>query len=112
MTEPAPLESGLENFFRQRVRLMGGVTIKLAPTEAGIPDRLVIFPPNRIYLVELKRSTGMLSLVQRAWHAKVAQRTGAQVHVLYGKEDVVTWIRQIVGARDPRSRDDDALAAR
>jgi hypothetical protein len=37
-------EAVLEELFQKRVRLMGGWSVKLAPMEAGIPDRLVIFP--------------------------------------------------------------------
>lgn len=99
-------ERQLEGFFLKRVRLVGGHTIKLAPTEAGIPDRLVVLPGGRIYLVELKTRTGQLSPVQRHWHEKVA-RLGVTVQVLYGEDQIISWIRQAVNAIGPQYRNDD-----
>lgn len=89
------LERELEAFFRRRVMLAGGYTIKLAPTERGIPDRLVIFPRGRMYLVELKTEKGRLSPIQKHWHDRLASRH-VTVYVLYGKDDVVAWIRSVL----------------
>jgi hypothetical protein len=84
-------EAWLEAWFRVAVRRAGGYTVKLAPTEAGVPDRLVVLPRNRMYLVELKTSTGTLSAIQKAWHRRFYQ-LGTVVHVLYGREDAAMWI--------------------
>lgn len=98
------LESDLEAFFRKRVRLLGGYTLKLAPTESGVPDRLVVFPGGHIYLVELKTERGALSAIQRVWHERMLSKWGVRVHVLYGREDVVRWLRAVVTRTAPPSR--------
>ena len=88
------LESQLEAFFRKRVRLSRGYTIKLAPIEAGIPDRLVMFPRGRMYLVELKTETGRLSAIQKHWHHNIATLTGVTVYTLKGRGEVLAWLRE------------------
>ena len=96
MTAPvgkSHLEASLEAFFYRRVRLLGGHCVKLAPTERGVPDRLVLLPGGRKYLVELKREGGSLSAIQIAWHAKM-QAMGHEVVVLEGKEQIITWLRR------------------
>lgn len=85
-------EAALERFFRQRVRVLGGYTFKLAPTEPGVPDRLVLLPGGRIYLVELKADRGTLRPAQVEWHKRAA-RLGTQVYTLYGRTGVLEWIR-------------------
>jgi hypothetical protein len=97
------LESGLEGFFRKRVRLVGGYTVKLAPTEAGIPDRLVILPGGRMRLVELKTESGALSPIQRVLHSRLAE-LGVEVVVLYGRNAVIRWLREEFLAADPQSK--------
>lgn len=96
------LERHLEGFFRERVRLAGGYTVKLAPTEAGIPDRMVLFPGGRIYLVELKREGGALRPIQLLWHTRIL-KLGTHVHVLYGRKGIVDWIRDVVESMGPQN---------
>lgn len=93
MTE---LERSLERFFFDRVRLNGGYAIKLVATEKGVPDRLVVFPGPRLFLVELKTTTGKLSPIQTYWHSMVLRRFGLQVVVLYGQEQVIHWVAAVV----------------
>ena len=95
------LEAGLEKFFFDRVRLVGGVSYKIAPTTAGIPDRLVIFPYNRMWLVELKTNKGQLSPIQLVLHERLWDEFGVTVVTLYGKEHILDWIRKVVSATDP-----------
>jgi hypothetical protein len=97
-------EAVLEEFFQKRVRLMGGWSVKLAPMEAGIPDRLVIFPGGRIYLVELKTETGRLEDIQKHMHYVLLERYSVRVHTLYGRDGVLSWIRSVVRAVDPVSK--------
>lgn len=96
-------ERDLETFFYKRVRLMGGRVIKLAPMQAGIPDRLVFFDKGRMYLVELKRDDTDLSEIQKVWHARL-RAMGHTVVVLHGKAEIVEWIRQVVDSVGPRNR--------
>lgn len=87
------LESNLETFFSTAVRRAGGSSIKLAPLVAGTPDRLVLLPGGRMFLVELKAPDGRLSPVQREWHRR-AFRLGTAVVVLRGRTEVLDWIER------------------
>lgn len=90
----AELEASLEAYFRKRVRLsLGGIVYKLAPTETGIPDRMVALPGGRVMLVELKTVFGRLSPRQEQVHAKLAE-LGTTVHVLYGRPGIDDWVRK------------------
>ena len=86
------LESSLEAHFNREVRLKcGGRSIKLAPTEKGVPDRMVLLPGGHIYLVELKAVDGHTSAAQDLWHARAAE-LGTRVIVLTGRAQVDRWI--------------------
>ena len=87
------LEAQLEGVFRRAVRAAGGLAVKLVPTVAGLPDRLVIMPGGRLYLVELKTETGRLAPVQVEWHKRIAL-LGVQVRVLYGADQVRAWVEE------------------
>lgn len=89
----AELEASLERYFRKSVRQAGGLTYKIVPIEAGMPDRLVLWPVNRIMLVELKTDTGRLAPIQVHWHEKVAE-LGVIVETLYGRLQVDEWIER------------------
>lgn len=84
------LESSLENHFRKTVRALGGRAYKLAPTDKGMPDRMVIFPRLGIELVELKTETGRTSPAQDLWHARAASM-GVYVTVLSGRAQIDSW---------------------
>lgn len=95
---PAPsraeLEASLEAHFNRQVRLrLAGRSVKLAPTEKGMPDRLVLLPGGRVHLVELKAVGGHTSAAQDLWHERSAS-LGTRVTVLTGRDQVDRWIGQ------------------
>lgn len=98
-TAPAPpakvhTEAELEAIFRARVRLvLGGKIEKVAPTRRGMPDRLVLLPCNRIWLVELKTATGQLSDIQKQWHAVARGLTPRNLAVLRGLAEINAWVQ-------------------
>lgn len=98
---PQMSEAALEAFFAARVKHLGWYSIKVAPTDAGAPDRMVLLPGGVIRLVELKTCKGQLSLVQQCWHDR-AKALGTEVVVLYGPEHVIRWLRLLVDAQSPR----------
>jgi hypothetical protein len=52
-------EREVETYLRDQVKKAGGKAYKFeSPGNDGVPDRIVIFPGNRIYFVELKRPGG------------------------------------------------------
>ena len=86
------LELDLEGFFAQKIKRVGGITLKLAPTQPGAPDRLVLLPGGYLCLVELKTSSGELRPIQRLWHARAAA-LDVPVYVLRGRGEVLSWLR-------------------
>lgn len=84
-------ESHLEHQFAMMVRARGGLAIKLAPTIAGIPDRLVLWPNGKSNMVELKTSSGKLRAIQVYRHAQLLV-LGHTVVVLRGEADIVDWL--------------------
>lgn len=96
-------EAELEAFFHRRVRLVGGMSVKVAPTEAGVPDRLVLMPGGRMYLVELKTEKGSLAPIQKHWAARAAA-LGTRVVTLHGQEGVLRWLRCVVDSVGPTGR--------
>lgn len=84
------LERALERYFRQAVRDLGGRAYKLAPTDKGMPDRMVILPRLGIELVELKTETGRTSPAQDLWHARAASM-GVYVTLLSGRAQIDAW---------------------
>lgn len=106
-------ESSLERGFRKRVRALGGYTVKMFSTEVGVPDRLVMMPGGRMYLVELKTDGYEVSDVQRVFHQRMAA-LGITVVVLRDTPEVVAWLRRITdehAAATPLDEPDIAMAA-
>lgn len=87
-------ERDVESYLVKRVRQLGGKSIKLAPTETGIPDRLVMWPNGRMELVEVKAAGGRLSRGQQRWHAKVAEHQNIHVFVTVGRVGVDRYIEE------------------
>lgn len=104
------LESALETYFNAQVRKRtGGKAIKLAPTQRGVPDRLVVMPPGELFLVELKTTKGKLSEIQVFWHQQLAA-LGVRVYTLHGKIDIDQWITARLNEVHERHVDDNELA--
>lgn len=74
----------------------GGLTYKMAPTEAGIPDRVVITRHGTVHFVELKRDGGRVSAIQNAWHKRLWGKTGVGVMVIVGKDEMDAWVEEVV----------------
>lgn len=94
------LEARLEAHFYNRVRLAGGLAVKLCPNVAGLPDRLVLFPGGRVYFVELKTERGSLRTIQKVLHRRLAE-LGSPCFVLYGLDEVNAWIGRVVESMAP-----------
>ena len=88
-------EGRLEALFSTGVRRgLRGKTLKLAPTEAGAPDRLVLLAGLPPLLVELKAAGGRLRAIQRVWHEE-AHELGHPVTVLSSEEEVMGWLTRL-----------------
>lgn len=95
-------EATLEVYFNKRVQGLGGLTLKIAPTTAGAPDRLVLLPGGIIRLVELKTERGKVRPIQFHFHSRCSD-IGTPVVVLYGRIEVDDWLRRVVDACGPKS---------
>lgn len=74
-------EANFERRFVDRLEGMGAWVIKLLPSIAGLPDRMVMLPYGRIVFVELKTNTGRVRPVQTAIHNKM-RTLGFDVRVI------------------------------
>lgn len=102
------LESAIERRLVQGVKNAGGLALKFtSPGRAGVPDRLIILPGGRMIFVELKTEKGVLTPLQIETHNQL-RAYGCDVRVLYGKQYVEGFIREIstVGLPKPRRRVD------
>lgn len=84
-------ETQLEHRFATEVERAGGRSFKLVSSVAGIPDRMVLAPGGKIFLVELKTPSGRVAPIQEVWHRRAAE-LGTKVHVLFGSSDVTDWV--------------------
>lgn len=84
------LEKAVEAIFARRVRELGGISYKFAPVCAGNPDRVVLMPGGVIRFVELKAPGGVLSPIQKLWHARAAE-LGTIVEVVTGPVEARNW---------------------
>lgn len=89
-------ESTIEARLVREVRKRGGLCYKfVSPDNAGVPDRIVITPDGRTIYVELKTLIGRLAKIQK-WQLEEMRRRGADVRVLYGMEQVLAFVEEVM----------------
>lgn len=74
-------EATFESSFVDKLEGLGAWVIKLLPSVAGLPDRLVLLPYGRLIFVELKTNTGRVRPIQTARHNKL-RTLGFDVRVI------------------------------
>lgn len=90
-----PLEKVVEARFNAHCKRKGWTTVKLGNHFiAGWPDRLVLMGDGHIGFVEIKRSSGKLSALQRSVLTSLIDR-GYFVDVIYGIEEIVDGISRL-----------------
>ena len=62
------LEASLERRCCTLAKRRGVWALKLWPTVAGLPDRLLLIPGGRVLFVEFKTATGRVSAIQERVH--------------------------------------------
>lgn len=87
-------ESAVEGVLYDAVRNLNGKCLRLAPTQKGIPDRIVLLPGGRHYIVELKQEGKQPTKLQLWRHEELAN-IGHPVVVLRGAEEVRQWIKSL-----------------
>lgn len=85
-------EKIIEEYLRDKVKALGGKAYKfVSPGNAGVPDRLVLFPGGRISFVELK-ATGKVSTPLQKHRQKEIISFGIEVVVIDSKQGVDHFI--------------------
>ena len=80
-------EKEIEKRFKKTIEKKGGLCFKwVSPGTRGVPDRIVLFPGGKIYLVEMKRPGGVCSPVQSLLHKKI-EDLGTRVYVIASDEE-------------------------
>ncbi|WP_205571924.1 MULTISPECIES: VRR-NUC domain-containing protein [Burkholderia] len=88
------LEKTVETYLVDRVRVAGGDAYKFSsPARVSVPDRIVVFPPARIYFVELKRPGGVVTKGQLREHERL-RALGCDVRVIDSREAVDAFVRE------------------
>lgn len=83
-------ETRVERALTTAVKARSGWAIKLLPSVAGLPDRLVLLPGGRIIFVELKAPGKKVGAHQLVVHARL-RRLGFRVEVLSSVTLVEEW---------------------
>lgn len=89
------LESKIERNLRDKIKKIGGKAYKfVSPGNAGVPDRLVILPGNKIGFAELKRQGEEPRPLQKM-QIKKLQNLGAFVMVVDSEEKINEFIEEL-----------------
>ena len=87
-------EQVVETYLREQVRAAGGRAYKfVSPGNAGVPDRLVLWPNGRVVFAEMKAPGKKPTKLQIAQHTKI-KALGFEVHVIDSKAGVDALIEQ------------------
>lgn len=90
-------EKSIEQYLVKRTKGIGGKAYKfVSPGNAGVPDRIVIFPNGRVAFVELKCAAGKISAAQKNQIAKL-KALNQTVRVIYSKDEVDNLIAEFGG---------------
>ena len=66
-------EKNIEQYLREEVKKIGGRAYKfVSPGNAGVPDRLVLFPDGRIAFVEMKAPGKKPTALQQVQQKRIA----------------------------------------
>ena len=88
-------ESELERIFINEVRREGGNAFKwVSPGNAGVPDRIVMFPDGEIYFVELKAEGGTVRPIQKEQIGRL-QKMGQEAGVIKGRKGAILFFESI-----------------
>jgi hypothetical protein len=88
-------EKQIEKKFREQIKNIGGMALKfVSPGCSGVPDRLVFLPGGQIFLVELKKPGGKLTLLQEKMKKKF-EDMGFKFYVIDSYELVEEFINEV-----------------
>jgi len=89
------LEKDLERYLVKRVKDAGGRAYKfVSPSNRGVSDRIVCLPGRTIF-VELKRTGGALSPLQKLFAADM-EALGQKYVCLWSKQEIDKWLSETI----------------
>lgn len=90
-------ERKVEEYIIGYVKSLGGLCYKfVSPGRNGVPDRIVILPPGRVYFVELKAAGQKPRPSQLAVHREM-ESAGVKVYVLDSRAAVDLFLQEVAG---------------
>ncbi len=88
-------EKDIEKVLVDEVKKLGGRAYKwVSPGNAGVPDRIVIFPDREPVFVELKTDTGTLTAIQKVQIDRL-QALGQGVWVVRGMDGLSQFFQDM-----------------
>ena len=88
-------EKEIEKILAEEVKKLGGRAYKWeSPGNAGVPDRIVIFPGRRPLFVELKTERGSLTALQKVQIDRL-KKLGQQVYVVRGIDGLSQFFQDL-----------------
>jgi len=88
-------EKDTEKYLVNKVKTHNGLAWKFtSPGNAGVPDRIVVFPSNRICFIEVKAAGKKLRPLQEQ-KISALRRKGCKVYVVDTKEAVDRFIDEV-----------------
>lgn len=91
-------ERDIEKYLVKQVKKHGGIAYKFtSPGNAGVPDRLVLFPRGVVAFVELKAPGGKTSAIQDRQIARI-KKLDFNVYILDSYWGVDSFITEILDA--------------
>lgn len=89
-------EKEIEIYLRDRVKKAGGKAYKFeSPGNDGVPDRIVVFPGNRVYFVELKAPGKKPRPLQIAKMNEL-KKFGCDVRVIDSKAGADSFVSEVL----------------
>lgn len=93
-------EVSLERYLVREVKHRGGLSRKfVSPSQKGVPDRIVIWPENRVHFVELKTDKGQSTALQ-AFEQERLSNLGCNVFVLKGRKAIDDYLQEAAPCSD------------
>ena len=89
-------EKDIEEYLRKEVKKAGGKDYKFeSPGNDGVPDRIVVFPKNKIFFVELK-APGKQPRPLQVKQMRDLEAFGCKVGVIDTKEKADSFIENVM----------------
>lgn len=87
------LEKDVEQFFKNKVQKLGGLSMKWTSTVRGVPDQVVLFPNGKTVFVEMKRPGTNLRKSQEKM-TRTLRLLNQEVYACHSKQQALLLIKE------------------